>query len=137
MYYDSEIRCSAPTLTNAWQSCEWRVWIPVSIYSQKFSVADGKNDGETKGHCMADRYIATRIGLLVILKVSKADPGGRGHVPPPPLASLIIYLFLNNFVIFTTLVHLREALSYYRPTFKTVIQEPADLSAYHCIWSRF
>ena len=34
----------------------------------------------------------------------------NGHVPP---FSFPNYSFLNNFVIFTTLVHLREALSYY------------------------
>ena len=70
-----------------------------------------------------------------LLPLPKADPEGghRGHVPP--LASLNIYSILNNCVIFTTLVHLREALSYYmyRPTSKTVIQKPVGL--YHCILS--
>ena len=33
------------------------------------------------------------------LYMTKADRGGGGHVPPPPLASLIIYSFLYNFVI--------------------------------------
>ena len=46
---------------------------------------------------------------------TKGGSRGAQGARAPHLASLIIYSFLNNFVIhvFTTLVHLREALSYY------------------------
>ena len=45
--------------------------------------------------------------------ISKADPRGAQGARAPHLAPLIIYSSLNNFFIFTTLVHLRETLSYY------------------------
>ena len=50
--------------------------------------------------------------MLTIYIKGGSGGGGTGGTGPP-LASLIIYSFLNNFVIFPTLVHLRKALSYY------------------------
>ena len=67
-------------------------------------------DDENESPCKIVLEIFGRHGACC----AKADPGGGGTGGTcPPLASLIIYSFLNNFVIFTTLVHLREALSYY------------------------
>ena len=54
------------------------------------------------------QYVLSRLSHPIQRRVH-----GGHRCPPPPLASLIIYSFLSNFVIFTTLVHLREALSYY------------------------
>ena len=59
----------------------------------------------------ASRLAIMRVTYEYIYK-GGSKGGHRGHVPPP-LASLIIYSFLNNFVIYTTPVHLREALSFY------------------------
>ena len=65
-----------------------------------------------EGYKVKDLFPVTLRIYHGIHILTKVDPGGTGGTCPP-LASLIIYSFLNNFVIFATLVHLREALSYY------------------------
>ena len=58
-------------------------------------------------------YAYTLETTQYVCTQSKADRGGGAQgARALPLASLSIYSFLNNFVIFTTLVHLREAMSY-------------------------
>ena len=71
-----------------------------------------KNTNMADSNITTGNVVGHQVYLFYGSRQKRIQGGGAQGARAPPLASLIIYSFLNNFVIFTTLVPLRDALAY-------------------------